>query len=365
VIFRQGAGNVRPNSAADPGLVFDSNVNDWLAFLCGATTGVNPATCSALAGLGYSLDPSNLNVASVAIGDLAGVQSVTRRVTNVSDTTATYLPSYTGLTGFTVAFNPASLTLNPGQTKSFTVTFTRVTAALNAYTGGQITWSDGTHNVRIPAVIRPVALAAPSSVSGSGGPIAYNVTFGYTGTFTASARGLVPASTNAGTVADDPTDSFVRGGPGTTSFVVNIPAGTSYARFSLFDAFTDGADDLDLYVYTGTGTTGGTLVAATGGATANEEANLLNPAPGTYTVWVHGYGTDGPDANFTLFNWTLGTTSAGNMTVSAPAAATLGNTSPINLSFSGLAAGTKYLGSVAYSGAAGMPNPTIVRVDSP
>ena len=30
------------------------------------------------------MDPSNLNVASIAIGDMAGVQTVTRRVTNVS-----------------------------------------------------------------------------------------------------------------------------------------------------------------------------------------------------------------------------------------------------------------------------------------
>ena len=53
------------------------------------------------------------------------------------------------------------------------------------------------------------------------------------------------------------------------------------------------------------------------------------------------------------------------MTVTAPAAATIGGTGAINLSFSGLAAGTKYLGSVVYGGAAGMPNPTIVRVDTP
>ena len=53
------------------------------------------------------------------------------------------------------------------------------------------------------------------------------------------------------------------------------------------------------------------------------------------------------------------------MTVTAPAAAAIGATGAINLTFSGLTAGTKYLGSVAYGGAAGMPNPTIVRVDTP
>ena len=35
VIFRQGAGHVKPNSAADPGLVYNSGWNDWLGFLCG------------------------------------------------------------------------------------------------------------------------------------------------------------------------------------------------------------------------------------------------------------------------------------------------------------------------------------------
>ena len=61
LIFRQGAGHVVPNRAADPGLVYDSNANDWLAFLCGKTTGVSPATCSALVAAGYSLDASDLN----------------------------------------------------------------------------------------------------------------------------------------------------------------------------------------------------------------------------------------------------------------------------------------------------------------
>jgi hypothetical protein len=66
-----------------------------------------------------------------------------------------------------------------------------------------------------------------------------------------------------------------------------------------------------------------------------------------------------------LFTWVLGSTAAGNMAVSAPASATTGATGTINLTFSGLAAGTKYLGSVAYSGSPGLPDPTVVRVDTP
>ena len=383
LIFRQGAGHIKPNSAADPGLVFDHSFNDWLAFLCGTPdrVSVSPSTCTALQNAGFSLNPSDLNVASLAIGDLPGTETLTRKVTNVGSSAATYNSSVTGMSGITTVVNPSSLTLAPGETKSFTVAFARTTATLNAYTTGtpgttgscgQLTWTQdgGPHVVRIPIVTRPVALAAPPSVFGTGGDINYTVKFGYTGTFTAAARGLVPAATNAGTVTDDPTDNFVPGGPGTVSFDVVVPAGTTHARFSLFNAFTDGNDDLDLYVFrcstAGPPATGCTTpVGSSGGGTADEEVNLVNPTAATYRVWVHGFATDGPDSNFTLFSWVLGSTAAGNMTVNAPASATTGATGNIQLTFSGLDPATKYLGSVAYSGIAGLPNPTIVRVDTP
>jgi hypothetical protein len=82
-------------------------------------------------------------------------------------------------------------------------------------------------------------------------------------------------------------------------------------------------------------------------------------------VYVHGWGVPGGSSPFKLHTWSIGETAAGNMAVSAPATATLGATGTIQLTFSGLAANTRYLGSVAYSGAAGMPNPTIVSVTTP
>ena len=365
VIFRQGAGHVRPNSAADPGLVVNAGWNDWLAFLCGTTSGVSPATCGALSGLGYSLDPSDLNVASIAIGDMAGVQTVTRKVTNVGPASATYTSSVTGMVGFNVAIAPPSLTLAPGGSGTFTAAFTRTTAALSSYTGGQLTWSDGVHAVRIPMVVRPVALAAPASVSGTGGPISYNVKFGYNGTFTATPRGLIPAATSTGSVTTDPAGTFAPvPGPSTASFDVVVPAGTTYARFALFDASSPPGSDLDLYVYRVNTSGDPTLVGSSTGGTATEEVNLVNPTAATYRVWVHGFAVPTP-GSFTLFTWVLGGADAGNMTVSAPAAAVLGTSGTINLGFSGLSSGTKYLGSVAYGGVAGMPNPTIVRVDTP
>ncbi len=361
ITFRQGAGHVVPKSAADPGLVYDSNANDWLAFLCGKTSGVNPATCNALVAAGYSLDASDFNGASIAIGDLAGVQTIRRRVTNVGAGTATYNVSVAAPAGVTVSVSPTTLNVGPGETASYEVTFTRTIAALNSYAGGSLTWSDGTHNVRSPIVIRPVALAAPAQVSGSGGPINYTVKFGYDGPFTATARGLIPAATTAGSVADDPADNFDPAGEGVASFQVLVPDGTTYARFSLFDANVAPPSDLDLYVFRGA-----TLVGISGSGTSAEEVNLVNPAGGTYTVFVHGFSVPGTgEANFTLFSWVLGSAAAGNMIVTAHGAATTGGTGAIGLTFTGLAPGTKYLGSVAYGdGVSLLPvNPTIVRVD--
>jgi hypothetical protein len=358
LIFRQGAGHVNPLAAANPGLVYNAGWNDWLAFLCGTNPGsISAATCNTLVSWGYSTDPSNLNQASIAIGDMAGTQTVTRKVTNVTGGRATFTASVS-TAGFNALVTPASLTLAPGETKSYTVTFTRTTAALNAYTGGQLTWSNGEINVRSPIVVRPVALAAPASVSGSGGPVSYNVTFGYSGAFTATARGLVPATITAGTVSDDPTDSTCSlSSPNAQLIAVSIPAGTTYARFSLFDADVNAGSDLDMCVFNGT-----TLVGSSGSGTSAEEVNLLNPAAGNYTVVVQGWGVVG-STPFALNTWLLSSADAGNMTVSAPAAATTGVTGAINLTFSGLTAGSKYLGSVAYGGTSGMPSPTIVRVD--
>jgi len=213
-------------------------------------------------------------------------------------------------------------------------------------------------------VIRPVALAAPTQVSGTGGAINYAIKFGYTGPFSATARGLIPATTSAGIVMQDPGQSFSPGGPGTTSFDVVVPAGTTYARFSTFNEFIDGADDRDDYVFQGP-CAPGTLVGASTGPTAAEEVNLVSPTAATYRVWIHGFALNPSPANFTLFTWVLGSTDVGNMAVSAPSSATTGTSGNINLVFSSLSAATKYLGSVAYGGSPGLPNPTIVRVDTP
>jgi hypothetical protein len=361
VIFSQGAGHIKPNSAADPGLVYNNSFNDWLAFLCGTSDrpGVGESTCTALQNAGFSLNPSDLNVASLAIGDLAGTETLTRKVTNVGSSAATYTRSVSGLTGITVDVQPTSLTLNPGQTGTFTVTFTRTTATLNAYAGGQLTWTDGTHNVRIPLVVRPVAIAAPSEVTGTASGISYSVKAGYAGTLSFAARGLVAATTFPEVVAQDPDQTFNPADPtGTVHEDIVVPAGLKLLRVGIDEGFiTPSGTDLDVYVYRG-----GTRVGQAADGDSNEMVTFTDPPAGTYTVYVHGFNTNGPSASLTLFSWQLTSADASNMHVPGPVGTTTGGTVPVNLSFTGLTNGTWYLGQTIYNDGTNDIGSTIVNV---
>jgi hypothetical protein len=154
VIFSEGAGHVAPDNAVHPGLVYDSDEGDWIAFLCGTTNGVDPRVCGRLVRSGHSLAPTDLNQAAIAIGRMSGPRTVTRSVTNVESRTSTYTARVTGLDGIDVRVKPRRLTIRPGQTRSFTVTFARDTADPNRYYGGRLIWSDHTHTVRSPIVVR-------------------------------------------------------------------------------------------------------------------------------------------------------------------------------------------------------------------
>ena len=130
--------------------------------------------------LGYSYDRSDMNLASIAIGDLAGTQTVTRRVTNVSDKAATYTLLRRRCTGVDAAVGldahgrsrarrRRSRSRSPGRPRRSTAT-----------RPGYLTWTDRDHIVRMPVVIRPVAIGGPAEVTSNGSPVSWQVKIGYT-----------------------------------------------------------------------------------------------------------------------------------------------------------------------------------------
>jgi hypothetical protein len=350
--FNAGAGLANANAATDPGLVYDSSAADWLAFVCG--TGEIPVANCAAAGI-TPITPTDLNAPSIAVARATDLPyTVTRRVTNVGQLVATYNATIVAPAGFTTTVNPTSLLIAPGETKSFTVTFTRTNAPFDTYRFGSLTWDDGVHTVRIPIAVRAVQIITTSAITGSGasGSIGFNAFFGYTGDYTPVAHGLVADTRLTGTVNDDPNNSFdtanPNGEPGATAHDIVVPANTRYVRFALFDEFTDkpGNHDLDLVIYFVQGSNL-ILLGGTGGATSNETASIINPTAGTYRVFVHGFETDGPSAAYSLFYWNVPEASS-NMTVTGPATVIAGDNHTITVEWSGLTPGLKYLGTVTH-----------------
>jgi subtilisin family serine protease len=372
--FEQGAGHVtpgRPNqkgSAFQPGLAYDVGIVEYVAFTCGMNWGVfTPGTCALVESLGAPMRPVDLNLPSIGIAQVAGSETVTRTVTSVAKENGnrTYQAVISAPPGYTVNVSPSSFTLKAGETAEFDVTVTNVSATNGEWRFGSLTWRDqtGNYSAYSPIAVKGVPFSAPvDDVVSNGGPVSYQIRFGYTGTFGAQPRGLVPAAITEDTVPDDPTNGTCGlSGPGRVLVPVTVPAGTTYARFQLFASDANANSDIDMCVFQGTTPRG---TSTTG--TSDEIVNVTNPGAGSWTVVVHGWEAGGASSPFKLHTWLLGSTAAGNMTLSGvPASATIGQVATIGLTFNGLAPATKYLGSVAYTDVPGAPAPTIVRVNTP
>ncbi|WP_109508881.1 S8 family peptidase [Nocardioides speluncae] len=338
--FAQGAGFAQPNSSVDPGLVYPTTPNEYRSFMVGLGAQFLPPFDTL-----PPISTSNLNQPSIGVGDLAGVETVTRRVKNVGDATATYTAA-AEVSGFDIVVTPSQLALDPGEEAEFTVQFTRTDAPLSAWAVGSLTWTDGTHVVRSPIALEPVAVSAPVEVhadASAEGSADFQVTPGFTGVLNSSVAGLVGVTPVTDSVVTGPFDiNNPEADADTKLYEVTVPDGTPVARFSL-DA-DDDTSDLDLFAYVD-----GEFVALSASGAADEEITLVDPLAGTYQVYVNGFATPGGSTSYQLANFVVGAASAGNATV-APASTpvTIGDPVTLTVSWFGLDPAKRWLGAVQY-----------------
>lgn len=335
--FAQGAGHVDPTRFFEPGLLYLNGVNDWWSYIAGIgyDVGVDP------------VDPSNLNLASIAVGSLTAPETITRTVTSTQ--AGDFAAEVNGLAGIDVQVQPSALSFGAaGESASYTVTFNRTDAALDTFSTGSIDWVSGNTRVHSPVAVQPVTLVAPAAVSGVGtrGSVDVSVTAGASGDIPLTVEGLAPGQRqlNPANPADVHTGSGAVGD--NFSYQVQIPEGTALARFDL-DAVDDTAD-LDLIVYRLSGD-GGTPVAAWQSATssADERVDLASAQAGFYRVFVDVF------SGSTAFDVTtfavLATGGEGAFTVAPnPVSAVQGVPVSYTASWSGLQPNTNYLGIVHY-----------------
>jgi subtilisin family serine protease len=376
--FDMGAGHIAPNSAVDPGLVYDSAFADHAAYLCGfEEPPFSDSECAAHAAAGHSTEAIDLNLPSIGFPALISGDIVRRRVTNVGPP-ATFAAEIAPPPNLDVSVEPTTLVLNTGETAEFAVHFLDRGATRDTWTFGELAWRSATHRVASPIAVRPATLRARSEIflRGRQGTSALPVAFGYTGGYGATVHGLRQPTLDAngqvptGFVDDDPTNVFsFRLNNGVAGHSFTVPPNQLYLRVALFDEFTDGADDLDIYLFFCVNNQCSQL-AQSDGVTSDEEINILQPAPGEYAVLVHGYETDqvagGPGANYSLFTWSFGNNDiVGNLSITAPLNVSNGDRFDFPLQWSGLEPASRYLGAISHTTPAGLYGLTILNVATP
>jgi hypothetical protein len=311
---------------------------------------------------------------------------VRRRVTNVgppASFTAEVLPP----SNLTMVVEPATLVLGAGETAEFSVQFVDAGAARDEWSFGELAWRNETHRVVSPIAVRPVTVRAPTEIHlrGRQGTSSLPVAFGYTGAYGATIHGLRPPTLDGngqvptGFVDDDPTNTFdpARFSPltcpsavrGLSAHCITLPPNQLYLRVALFDELTDGADDLDIYLFRCVANQC-TQLAKSDGVTSDEEINIVRPLEGSYVVAVHGFETDeiagGPGANYSLFTWSFGANDVvGNIAVTAPTSVANGDRVDLGLNWSGLDPASRYLGAVSHTTISGFYGLTILDVVTP
>jgi hypothetical protein len=131
----QGAGNVRPDRMFKPGVILDSGPSDWLKFIDG------------------SIDPSDYNAPSIAVGELVGSKTVTRRVTAVTPGIYT---AQLSVPGVTASVTPSVLRLGRrGQTKTIKIKLSRRSAPLGVTAFGSLSLRGAGTVARLPIAVTP------------------------------------------------------------------------------------------------------------------------------------------------------------------------------------------------------------------
>ncbi|WVZ50119.1 hypothetical protein U9M48_001406 [Paspalum notatum var. saurae] len=157
--FDFGGGQIEPDRAVDPGLVYDVAPEEYLKLYINSST-LDPASDE-----GSSLF-YQLNLPSIAVPNLKKGSAVTvsRTVTNVGgpedDEAAAsfYWAKVEAPPGVAVSVEPPAIAFSSGRrSATFKVTFMAKRSVQGGYTFGSLTWLDGgKHSIRIPIAVRTV-----------------------------------------------------------------------------------------------------------------------------------------------------------------------------------------------------------------
>jgi len=378
--FAMGAGHVDPSDAAaegslfNPGLIYEAEYDDYQGFLCdiGPEALIDPvATCADLEANGVPTVARELNLPSIGVANLAGSVTITREVTSVvtGGDPIEYTVSVEAPEGYTVTVSPETFTLASGATQSFDVTFANESAPIREWAFGSLTWmsADETYVAYSPIAVRGAQIELPANLdeTGASGSSSFDISFGYAGSYSATAHGLVPATVTNDNVVQDPDQTFDPEDGYSTAITFDMNDVLYFRVILPPDGVADPNIDLDMFLFD---PTGAEVASSTNGGT-DEQIDISSPMNGTWTLYVHGWQTVGDSADFTLYSWIVPEATGGSLVIdSAPASAVLATVGTVNYSWTG-ADGTWNLGAISHMGAEGDDDPasigiTLINIDN-
>ncbi|KAJ3705137.1 hypothetical protein LUZ61_008842 [Rhynchospora tenuis] len=160
-VFAMGNGQVNPNKAMDPGLVYDLAPEDYINYLCGIgykDKDVNaiifpapPVECAKV----NATSEEQLNYPSIAVPLQSPIKTILRTVTNVGEAGASYKAVMTVPKGISIEVVPPTLTFKSlNEKQSFKITVKRLGVPVPKIMAGELKWVSAKHSVRSPIAIR-------------------------------------------------------------------------------------------------------------------------------------------------------------------------------------------------------------------
>ncbi len=202
--------------------------------------------------------------------------------------------------------------------------------------------------------------------AGENGSVEFDVKFDYSGAYTASTHGLVPATNTSGTVAP--------GWLGYEQHQLDV-IGAAVLRVVLpIEDVSSPDTDLDLYLLDPFNQ----IFAQSTGDGTDEVLEVISPIDGTWSVYVYGRPSDdvfddddddnvnGPSSvDYGMYSWVVSATSGGNMfVIEAPDTAVIGETGAIDVNWTDASEGEWHLGAVSHSNETSIMALTFVNVDN-
>ncbi|XP_075480387.1 subtilisin-like serine-protease S [Primulina tabacum] len=156
--FDMGSGNINPNNALNPGLIYDYNMNDMIAYLCNIANSKTignilraRVTCPS-----PGIPSYNLNYPSIFVSNLHRPVKVTRTTTYVGNEgdPKSFHVKVENPEGVLLEVEPSVLDFSDGKNTATYIVNVVPNSGSGKYVFGSITWSNDVHSVRSPVAIR-------------------------------------------------------------------------------------------------------------------------------------------------------------------------------------------------------------------